>query len=258
MKPVSFDGRDELTCDAITRDYRIWQRKRGHRYSLDDVATAWVAARARPDARRCLDLGCGIGSVLLMVAYRCAAESLVGIEAQDVSIELARRSVADNGLGARVRLVHGDLRAEALRLEGRFDLVTGTPPYLPLGTALPSPDPQRTAARLELRGGVEDYLAAAAAVVDVDGRVVVCADGRRPDRVVRGASEAGLVPLARWDAMARADAHGPLFSVWTLAPRSEASLAEAPSLRIEVGVIRDDEGRKTELAGAMRRTFGLE
>ena len=43
-----------LTDDAITADFRIWQRRRGHRYSLDDVATAWVAVQARPAARRVL------------------------------------------------------------------------------------------------------------------------------------------------------------------------------------------------------------
>ena len=42
----------ELTHDAITSRYRIWQRKRGHRYSLDDVLTAWEAAQAAPENRR--------------------------------------------------------------------------------------------------------------------------------------------------------------------------------------------------------------
>jgi tRNA1Val (adenine37-N6)-methyltransferase len=58
---------DELSCDALTADFRLFQRRRGHRFSLDDLATAWVAARARPDARVVLDLGCGVASVLLMV-----------------------------------------------------------------------------------------------------------------------------------------------------------------------------------------------
>ena len=39
--------------------------------------------------------------------------------------------------------------------------MTGTPPYKKLGTATPSPDPQRAHARIELRGGIEDYLATA-------------------------------------------------------------------------------------------------
>ena len=53
----------ELTHDAIAGDFRITQRKRGHRYSIDDVLTAQIEASARPNAARCLDLGSGIGSV---------------------------------------------------------------------------------------------------------------------------------------------------------------------------------------------------
>jgi len=35
---------DDVTSDAITRDFRIFQRRRGHRFSLDDLATAAEAA----------------------------------------------------------------------------------------------------------------------------------------------------------------------------------------------------------------------
>src|ERR1700757_1882620 len=60
----------------LAGDWRILQRVDGHRWSLDDLATAWYAARAwllmnegRPPART-LDLGCGIGTVLMFTAWR--------------------------------------------------------------------------------------------------------------------------------------------------------------------------------------------
>ncbi|MBX3249748.1 MAG: methyltransferase, partial [Myxococcales bacterium] len=112
------EGDDPLSDDALTGDFRIWQRVRGHRYSLDDVLTAREALDAvagRVLGRAC-DLGCGIGSVLLMVAWARPELPLVGIEAQDVSFGLARRNVARNHLEARVRLVHGDLRDVATRV----------------------------------------------------------------------------------------------------------------------------------------------
>ena len=243
---------DELTSDAITASFRLIQRRRGHRFSVDDLATAWEAVHAAPDATTFLDLGCGIGSVLLMVAWRLPAARGFGIEAQDVSIELARRNVRENGLDERVRLFHGDLR-EVTRgwPHGTCALVTGTPPYLPLGTASPSPDPQRAAARIELRGGVEDYLAAAARVLSPDGVVVVCADGRYPERVTRGAAAAALVPVRRVDIVPRAG-RGALFSVWTCARASRGTLDHA-----EV-IMRDDKGERTEASLSMRRTFGLD
>src|SRR5690606_32192890 len=112
----------------ITADYRILQRRRGHRYSLDDVLTAAVACRARPDARRVLDLGTGVGSVLLMEAWKLREASLVGIEAQDVSFALLERNVLENGLSDRARIIHGDFRDESTRREagGPFPLITGT------------------------------------------------------------------------------------------------------------------------------------
>lgn len=242
---------DELTSDAITASFRLVQRKRGHRFSIDDLATAWEAARVRPEAETYLDLGCGIGSVLHMVAWRLPSARVVGVEAQEVSFGLATRNVRENGLEDRVTLLHGDLR-EVVRSDwahGRFDLVTGTPPYLPLGTASASPDPQRAAARIELRGGVEDYLAAAARVLAPDGVVVVCADGRAPERVVRGAEAAGLAPLRRLDVVPRAG-KGTLFSVWTCGWRASALD------HLEV-VMRDAAGERTEASREMRRAFGL-
>lgn len=245
----------ELTVDAITASFRIVQRRRGHRFSIDDLATAWVAAQAQPDARVVLDLGCGIGSVLLMVASRLTSARFFGIEAQQQSALLAQRNVTMNGLDARASITHGDLRDLApLWPHALCDLVTGTPPYLPLGTALPSPDPQRAAARIELRGGIEAYLKAAGRVLAPGGRVVVCADGRTPDRVIAGARAANLAPVARVDVHPRVSAIGPLFAVWTLT----SAAFPCPPFTIESVTLRDDRGDRTPVASAMRQFFGLD
>jgi len=247
----------ELTDDALAGPLRIWQRRRGHRYSLDDVATAWEAARTSPGALRYADLGCGIGSVLLMVSYKLSPEaSVAGVEAQDGSFALARRNVERNGLSARVRLVHGDLRAPELSelLGGPFELVTGTPPYLPPDRGSPSTDAQRTYARLEMRGGVEDYLLAASRVLAPGGRFVVCCDARRPERAIEGGRRAGLAPVRRRDVIPRAGHKGALFTVWTFAHLADRAgeLHEEPPL-----VARDEHGGRTEEAHALRRFFDL-
>jgi tRNA1(Val) A37 N6-methylase TrmN6 len=242
---------DELTSDALTASFRLTQRRHGHRFSVDDLATAWEAVRAAPGAASVLDMGCGVGSVLLMVAWRLPTARVAGIEAQEISFELARRNVRENGLVERVTLVHGDLRDVTRDWRyGPCDLVTGTPPYLPLGTASASPDPQRAAARIELRGGVEDYLAAAARVLSPEGVVVVCSDGRAPERVIRSAAAACLSPVRRVDIVPRAG-RGTLFSVWTCARASRGAIEH-----VEV-VMRDEEGQRTESSRDMRRAFGL-
>ncbi|AKF11705.1 tRNA (adenine37-N(6))-methyltransferase TrmN6 [Sandaracinus amylolyticus] len=245
----------ELSDDAIAGAWRLWQRVRGHRYSLDDVATAREAVEARPDAQRVIDLGCGIGSVTLMVAYKLRDARVIAIEAQAISHELARRNLARNALTERVRLIHGDLRTVAL--EERADLITGTPPYFDPKKSSPSTDSQRTYARIEMRGGIEDYVAAGARLLAPGGRLVVCGDARRPDRAMAGAAAAGLDVIAKRDVVPRADKDA-LFTIWTFALRSDGeprgegtgTIAEHPPI-----VARTADGARTEDAHALRRFF---
>ena len=102
-------------------------------------------------------------------------------------------ATTDEGF-SRTQLLHGDLRDDSLpeRLRERYRLITGTPPSQPPGTATPSPDPPRAPARTALRRGVGDYLHPAPQLLAPTGRFVVCAEGRRPERVVAGAEAAGL------------------------------------------------------------------
>lgn len=242
----------ELTDDALTAGYRVWQRARGHRYAIDDVATAWEAALAAPAAMCVCDLGCGIGSVALMLAWKLPSASVVGLEAQEISLALAGRNVERNALHARVTLHHGDLRdpdARA-RLGGPFALVTGTPPYFDAASASPSTDAQRTYARIEMRGGVEAYLEAMGALLAPEGRAVVCCDARRPERVIDGAARAGLAPRTRRDVVPRAGKDA-LFAVWTLA-REPGELTTHEPL-----VLRDAVGARTAQERELRRFFGL-
>jgi hypothetical protein len=48
---------DPVTRDRLTRDFWLFQRKRGHRFSSDDVVTAWAAMQLAPRPRRALDRG---------------------------------------------------------------------------------------------------------------------------------------------------------------------------------------------------------
>jgi tRNA1(Val) A37 N6-methylase TrmN6 len=251
---------EELRDDALAGPFRVWQRKRGHRYSLDDVVTAWVAARARPEARNVLDLGCGLGSVLLMLAYKLPQARLWGVEAQAESFALLQRNCVRNDVQYRVRTLHADLRDAACQREllaasgGRgFELVTGTPPYQPLGRGSVSPDPQRAHARVELRGGVEAYLQAASRLLAPGGVFVVCCDARTPERVERGAALAGLAALARLDIVPAPDKPA-LFSVFSLQAAPEVV---EPCERLPPLLARDARGARTPEALSLRAFFEL-
>ena len=183
-------GPDE-TLDRLSLNRRVLQRRRGHRSGTDDTLAAWQACRARPDARRVLDLGCGHATVTLLLSQLLVDARFVCVEYQPVSADLARRNLALNGLADRATVVEGDLRA--FDDDEPFDLVTGTPPFMPPGTGLQSKDPQRAAARFELAGGIEAYLATAARVVAGDGAVCMLMDGDQDPRCRRAVTDAGLL-----------------------------------------------------------------
>jgi tRNA1(Val) A37 N6-methylase TrmN6 len=238
----------------LAGDWRILQRLDGHRWSLDDLVTAHVAAdegaRGAPPAR-IVDLGCGIGTVAMLLAWRFAAAEVIGVEAQATSVDLARRSIAWNGAAARCTVRHADFRDPGA-LDGldATTLVTATPPYLPPADATASPNAQRARCRIELAGGIEGYGRAAASILARDGRLVVCAAARQHARVAAAAAAAGLAAVRRLEVVPRAG-KAPLFAVHVLA-RTPAPVVVEPPL-----VVRDAGGRRTDAFVAVRAAFGM-
>jgi tRNA1(Val) A37 N6-methylase TrmN6 len=249
--PRGPNGRPELAAAAdedlsyLSGDWRVFQKRSGHRWSLDDLVTAWIATDAAPSARRVLDLGCGLGSVLLMVAWRLPASDVTGIEAQADRAALGRRSIAYNGADERCRILDGDLRT--LAVAGPFDLVTGTPPYFPRGTGVESDKPHAAPCRFELRGGVEDYLAAARRVAAPDAAIVVCTSVLERERVRVAA--ASLPWRAHWSIIPR-EGKEPLLDVDVFAP------ATGPTEQREL-VVRDRSGQWSPEFRQVRDAMGL-
>jgi tRNA1(Val) A37 N6-methylase TrmN6 len=158
------------TLDAISGHFRIFQLRDGHRFSTDDVLTAWYGTSWAPTASSVLDLGSGIGSVGMIAAWRLPGARFVTVEAQDESVRLAAKSAVYNGLESRYEIRHGDFRAaDLLRADERFDLVLGSPPYFPIGSGIESQHPQKVACRFELRGDIVDYARVASAHLAAGG-----------------------------------------------------------------------------------------
>ncbi|MDP3277349.1 MAG: methyltransferase [Deltaproteobacteria bacterium] len=250
----------------LSGEFQILQRRQGHRWSMDDLVTAWVAqdtVRARwPDALelqnkgslRFLDMGCGIGSVLLMQAWSMPRSRGVGIEAQAVSAAMAQRSVRFNGVQDRVSVLHGDLRDPAIVQGDRFEIVTGTPPYFRAGEGVESPVTQRGPCRFEHRGGVEDYALAAKGRVAEGGRLVLCAGALERARAVAGFAQADW-HIERWvEVIGRRD-KSPLIDVYVLREPAGAGLGHrAPS---EMLVVRERDGQWSEGFARVRAQMGL-
>ena len=172
--PGGFDPEADETLDYLTGYWRIFQYAKGHRFSVDDILTAWFGTTWCPRADRIADLGSGIGSVGLAAAWRCPGAVIHTIEAQAISVRLARKSVAYNGVENRYFIHEGDLRdADLFKGESPFDLVLGSPPYWPVGSRKAAEHPQAVPARLEVRGDIGDYAQAAAQIL-APGGVFAC------------------------------------------------------------------------------------
>jgi tRNA1(Val) A37 N6-methylase TrmN6 len=240
---------DRITLDGLTGGWKICQRANGHRHSADDVLTADYALCARPDVLRTLDLGAGLGGVGLLTLWGLPpAATLVAVEAQEVSYRLLRANVAGNDLAARVTTLHGDLRE--LALSERFPLVTGSPPYFPLGTGVLPDDSQKAHARFELRGDVTDYARAAARHLAPGGRFALCFPTPQKQRALDGLAAAGLSVLATREVIPR-ETLRPLFSLFLAALEPGERVHEAPL------VVRTEDGTLSAEMQAVRARFGF-
>jgi tRNA1(Val) A37 N6-methylase TrmN6 len=251
MSGEPLEQHPEVTLDRLAGEWWIYQLRRGQRYATDDVLVAWAGTGARPGARRVLDLGCGVGAVGLLALLRLGPKArLTGVELQQRSLELALRTVAHNGLQQQVELRHGDLRDPALLAgAGPFELVLANPPYLPPGSALTSPHPQRAAARMELHGDVFDYCRAAARVLAPGGCLCFChaAGDPRPERAV---AEAGLALRSRQEVLFRAG-RPPTIALHCCA-------AQGPRQDPAPLVVRAADGQRTVAFRQVRREMSIE
>jgi len=248
------DWPTDVTHDRLIGDVFIYQRRGGHRTGTDDVLTAYYAtARAilgQGDAY--LDLGCGVGSVLLMTAHRLRPAESVGVEAQAESFALASRALRELPASfSPTHLVHQDFRE--LHFRRRFALITGSPPYFPTSAGVLPQDPQRLACRFELRGGVEAYCETAARHLVDDGRFFLVHQTASSPRVRAAARAAGLHVRSVLDARMREDRDAPFLSVFELAHHAGAG----PTLREELS-IRGRDGEFTPRYREARRALGVE
>lgn len=238
---------EPVTLDQIVGSWHIYQLRRGHRFSTDDLLVAWAAMVAQPGARRLLDMGAGIGSVGLMTLYAMPPDAhLTMVEVQQASHTLARATVRHNRLSRRITPLHGDLRQYRPEPPQAFDLVTGSPPYTPTHRGITSPHPQRAGARMELRGDVFDYCRAAAHALAPEGRFCLCHAAGDP-RPAQAIQEAGLTLLRRQDVVFRRGSP-PTIALYTCGWQGERD--DAPPL-----VVRETDGRWSTDYLALRQTM---
>lgn len=155
---MTINLKENERLDELQRNgYQIIQNPEKFCFGMDAVLLSGFAKAKKGD--KTLDLGTGTGIIPILMEAKTKAAHLTGLEIQEESADMARRSVALNGLERKIEIVQGDIR-EAGTLFGAasFDVVTCNPPYMTGGHGLMNPNTPKAIARHEILCTLEDVI----------------------------------------------------------------------------------------------------
>ena len=119
----------ERIDDLQRNGYQIIQNPEKFCFGMDAVLLTGFAHAREKDTM--LDLGTGTGIIPLLMEAKYHCSHLTGLEIQEESADMARRSVALNDLQDRIDIVTGDIKeADQIFPAASFDCITCNPPYM--------------------------------------------------------------------------------------------------------------------------------
>lgn len=194
-------------------------------FGTDSVALSdFVRA---PRGGRIADLCTGNGIIPILLSAKTKDTTIVGVEIQKESFELAMESAALNGLEHRVSFVHADLKDwKEIFGTGSFDVVTCNPPYMKVGAGFVNPKDSKAVARHEIYATLDDITQAAAGLLKFGGHFFMVHRADRLCDVLCSMRQAKLEPKRLAFVHASPYKEASLILV-------EGMLGAAPSLKLE-------------------------
>jgi tRNA1Val (adenine37-N6)-methyltransferase len=170
---------EDETLDTILDGHlRLLQNKRGYRFTVDSILLSHFVSLKQH--ARAIDLGCGNGIILLILAKRFPHIKCAGLEIQEKLAQLARKNSQLNDLSERVEIFYGDARSIKNILPAKsFDAVIFNPPYRKLNSGRINPQREKAIARHEINGSLKDFLTAAGHLLKPGGRVFTIYPAKR-------------------------------------------------------------------------------
>ena len=171
---------NERIDDLQRNGYRIIQNPDKFCFGMDAVLlSGFVRAK---EGSSVLDMGTGTGILPILLEARTGAAHLTGLEIQEESADMARRSVALNGLEEKIRIITGDIKeAGNLFDAATFDVITCNPPYMIGQHGLVNPADAKAIARHEILCTLEDVIGQTADLLKPGGNFFMV---HRPFRLV--------------------------------------------------------------------------
>ncbi len=167
--------------DELHRNgYKIIQNPEGFCFGMDAVLLSGIA-KVKP-GEVVLDMGTGTGIIPILLEAKTEGKHFTGLEIQEKSADMARRSVLLNDLEEKIEIKVGDIKqASAIFGKNSFDVVTSNPPYMNESHGLTNPDLPKAIARHEVLCTFEDIAREASAVLKPGGRFYLV---HRPRRLI--------------------------------------------------------------------------
>lgn len=159
----------ERLDDLQLKGYELIQHPGRFCFGMDAVL---LSAFARVKTGECvLDLGTGTGILPILLAAKTEGKHFTGLEIQEESADMARRSVLHNHLEDRISIVTGDIK-EASSIFGTetLDVITTNPPYMIGGHGLANPESAKAIARHEVLCTLDDILRESCKMLKYGGR----------------------------------------------------------------------------------------
>ncbi|MCD8039877.1 MAG: tRNA1(Val) (adenine(37)-N6)-methyltransferase [Lachnospiraceae bacterium] len=159
---------NERIDDLQRNGYQIIQNPDKFCFGMDAVLLSGFA-RVKPNGD-VLDLGTGTGIIPILLEAKTKARHLTGLEIQEESADMARRSVLLNRLEHKIDILTGDVKeADILFKAASFDVITCNPPYMPDRHGIANPDEPKAIARHEILCTLEDVVRNAAVLLKPGG-----------------------------------------------------------------------------------------
>ena len=169
QKPENNYLKENERIDELQRNgYKIIQSPEKFCFGMDAVLLSGFARARKGDV--VLDMGTGTGIIPILMEAKTDAAHLTGLEVQEESADMARRSVSLNGLSDKIDIVTGDIKeADKLFKSASFDVITCNPPYMIGQHGIANPDAPKAIARHEVLCTLEDVIRQAAKLLKPGG-----------------------------------------------------------------------------------------
>lgn len=184
---------EERLDDLQVNGYEIIQHPGKFCFGMDAVLLANFARVKKHE--RVLDLGTGTGIIPILMTAKTEGEDFTGLEIQEESADMARRSVIHNHLEEKVKIVTGDIK-EAANIFGpvSFDVITTNPPYMIGHHGIANASDTKAIARHEVLCTLDDILRESARLLKPKGRFYMVHRPFRLAEIMTKMVQAGIEP----------------------------------------------------------------